>query len=563
MAVITFDAGEPTGVVDHRDEARRALGIAGIAEPRARHARSVDAPRALETEHPRFRVARLAVGHEVGRGTAVAGLGEGAHQIRGAPVVRAELAFGRVPRAAALEALHRRVVRGPAALEPRETSVAFAQRSGRDLALEELVAVRVVVERRQTPLRGRGRVAEHVRLAEDGPDDLDAVIEPVQEHRPEEAGSARPHPLAVRARHRTRLRQDRFGNLHSGSRVRPGVHRDGARVETRVPLLEPRVERARVDGCVLLRFEHVDGCVAAEREGSPREREEHEADDVSMPRVAPSTRDHAHARKRTTIPETQLAVHVHSSHEAATTDHDSKRWSVARRSWLYRGVPLRPDRRLRLVSSPPSPREAPTPASDASLVLRARGGDREAETELFLRHTPRLVRVVDRMLGDRDETDDVVQDTLETALGKLGSLRGPEAFGGWLLSIAVRHVHRRLRRRRLALAFGFLTSAEGVEPLEEQVAPFATAEQRAELALLDRALARLAPAERIAWTLRWIEGLELSEIATALDCSVTTVKRRLQAADAEVRLHVAREETHDRTAREASDAEAAREGGAS
>ena len=224
-------------------------------------------------------------------------------------------------------------------------------------------------------------------------------------------------------------------------------------------------------------------------------------------------------------------------------------------------MPLRPDRRLRLVSSPA--REAPTPASDASLVSRARGGDREAETELLLRHTPRLVRVVDRMLGDRDETDDVVQDTLETALGKLGSLREPDAFGGWLLSIAVRHVHRRLRRRRLALAFGFLTSAEGVEPLEEQVAPFATAEQRAELALLDRALARLAPAERIAWTLRWIEGLELSEIATALDCSVTTVKRRLQAADAEVRLHVAREETHDRTAREASDAEAAREGGAS
>ena len=222
-------------------------------------------------------------------------------------------------------------------------------------------------------------------------------------------------------------------------------------------------------------------------------------------------------------------------------------------------MPLRPDRRLRLVSSPPSPREAPA-ASDASLVARARGGDREAETELLLRHTPRLVRVVDRMLGDRDETDDVVQDTLETALGKLGSLREPDAFGGWLLSIAVRHVHRRLRRRRLALAFGFLTSAEGVEQLEEQCAPFATAEQRAELALLDRALARLAPAERIAWTLRWIEGLELSEIASALDCSITTVKRRLQAADAEVRVHVAREETR---ATNAEADRAPRKGGAS
>lgn len=197
-------------------------------------------------------------------------------------------------------------------------------------------------------------------------------------------------------------------------------------------------------------------------------------------------------------------------------------------------VALRPDTRLRLVA-----RSSPaTVEDDAALVARALGGDRLAEETLLLRHAPRLIRITDRMLGDREETEDVVQDAFETALTRLSSLRDPRAFGGWILAIALRHVHRRFRRRRLLHAFGFLASAEGVEPLEVQASSSASAEQRAELALLDRALERLPITERMAWSLRFIEGLELTEIAVALDCSVTTVKRRITAADARVRAHV-------------------------
>lgn len=156
----------------------------------------------------------------------------------------------------------------------------------------------------------------------------------------------------------------------------------------------------------------------------------------------------------------------------------------------------------------------------------------------MLRHAPRLVRIVDRLLGDREDSDDVVQDAFLTAFGSLGSLRDPSAFGGWILQVALRHAHRRFRRRRLLRALGFVPHDGDLEPLEDQAAPSCSPEQRAELALLDRALTALSPDERIAWSLRFVEGMELSEIATALECSITTVKRRLAAADARVRVHV-------------------------
>lgn len=185
-------------------------------------------------------------------------------------------------------------------------------------------------------------------------------------------------------------------------------------------------------------------------------------------------------------------------------------------------------------------RAVPAPVDDdARLVERVLSGDRRAEEALLLRHAPRLIRMADRMLHDREETDDVVQDAFETALRSLASLRDRAAFGGWILSIAVRHVHRRLRRRRLLHALGFLPNSDGVETLVEQASTSATAEQRAELALLDRALSTLPIAERLAYCLRTIEGLELSEIAVALDCSMTTVKRRIAAAELRIQAHVA------------------------
>lgn len=199
----------------------------------------------------------------------------------------------------------------------------------------------------------------------------------------------------------------------------------------------------------------------------------------------------------------------------------------------FRGVPH--------PAEPPDARRRPPPPGppDGQLVARARGGDRSAEGELYRRHAPRIARTVERLLHNRTEAQDVVHDTFVLAFRSLEGLRNPEGVSGWLMQIAVRLVHRRLRRARLLRRLGIVQDAGAVgEGAFEALAPGAPPDVRAELALLGRVLRGLDPAVRIAWTLRNVDGLKLTEVAEACDTSLTTTKRRLAEADARIRTHV-------------------------
>lgn len=182
-------------------------------------------------------------------------------------------------------------------------------------------------------------------------------------------------------------------------------------------------------------------------------------------------------------------------------------------------------------------RDAETP--DAELVMRARGGDRFASDVLVRRHLPDVAGLVARLLGDRAEAEDVVQDTFAAALAELSSLREPSAFRGWLMRSAVNKVHRRFRRRRLLRWLGLDRGDH--DGLADLASAEASQEQRAELVMLDRSLSTLAPNERIAWCLRHVEGMQLEEVAAACATSLATIKRRIAAADAVVRDHVSME----------------------
>lgn len=176
-------------------------------------------------------------------------------------------------------------------------------------------------------------------------------------------------------------------------------------------------------------------------------------------------------------------------------------------------------------------------SDDRTLVARAVAGDRWAEEAIYRRHVAYVAGIALRLLRNRVEMEDVVQDTFVTALEGLGALRDGAALRGWLAQIAVSKVRRRLRRRRILGFFG-LDRADAEATLEALAAPDCTGEVRAELAALDRVLVTLPDEQRIAWTLRYVEGAGLDEVALACSCSLATAKRRIAAADARVRLHV-------------------------
>ena len=85
-------------------------------------------------------------------------------------------------------------------------------------------------------------------------------------------------------------------------------------------------------------------------------------------------------------------------------------------------------------------------ASDAELATLACAGEVEALAALLERYRPSLYAAAIRLLRNRDDALDAVQETCVVALVRLGALRDPEAVGGWL--------HAVLRRRNVAKLAG-------------------------------------------------------------------------------------------------------------
>jgi RNA polymerase sigma-70 factor (ECF subfamily) len=170
---------------------------------------------------------------------------------------------------------------------------------------------------------------------------------------------------------------------------------------------------------------------------------------------------------------------------------------------------------------------------DAELVARACDGDRAAEEALYRRHVRYVAGIVTRLLFDPDEADDVIQETFLVALESLARLRDGGAVRGWLAQIAVSRVRRRFRRRKLLRLLGLDRTEDGA--LEELASRDADDRVRGELMALGVVLGGLAIEERIAWTLRHVEGFSLEEVAAACDCSLATVKRRVSRANAAVK----------------------------
>jgi RNA polymerase sigma-70 factor (ECF subfamily) len=172
--------------------------------------------------------------------------------------------------------------------------------------------------------------------------------------------------------------------------------------------------------------------------------------------------------------------------------------------------------------------------SDEELVRRLATGDSWAKEALYRKHFGFVWSTALRLLGNRVEAEDVVQDAFLTAFDEFDALRDPNALGAWLLRITVHQVHRRYRRRKLLRVLG-LEGRNAVVGLELLARDGCDPEVTLELARLDKLLQDLPSAQRIAWMLRRVDGHSLEEVAVACDCSLATAKRRIKAADDQIR----------------------------
>ena len=139
-----------------------------------------------------------------------------------------------------------------------------------------------------------------------------------------------------------------------------------------------------------------------------------------------------------------------------------------------------------------------TRSVEAELVVAARAGDRAAYGRLYDRFAP-MVHGLLLARVPRSDVDDLVQDVFLQAMRRLTSLREPEAFGGWLATIARNRARDHWRR------------GEDTVELPPDVAgtPHPEGEALAVLA----AIRRLPEAYRETLVLRLVEGMTGPEIA--------------------------------------------------
>ncbi len=166
---------------------------------------------------------------------------------------------------------------------------------------------------------------------------------------------------------------------------------------------------------------------------------------------------------------------------------------------------------------------------DVALVAALREGHPGAKAALFERYAPYVERLITHVIGFDQELSDILQEVFLQALKRVHALENPRALKAWLAQVTTSTARRTLRTRKRRAWLRLF-----VDPDEETrwERPAAGSDEgvlralRAVYAVLDE----LPADERIVFALRFVESMELGEIAVACGVSRSTVQRRLQRA---------------------------------
>jgi RNA polymerase sigma-70 factor (ECF subfamily) len=170
---------------------------------------------------------------------------------------------------------------------------------------------------------------------------------------------------------------------------------------------------------------------------------------------------------------------------------------------------------------------------DERLLQMALKGDKEAFKALFERHKDRVYATALRIVGNRDDAAEILQEVFLKVYRKGGSFRAKSSVGTWIMSIAI---HASLNRAKRAKIIKFV-------PMSEPPPSHSPASMNGQLS---HALLQLEPGARAVLALRYFEEMDYAQIADALGCAIGTVKSRLHYAHMKLR-EVLKGELHTST----------------
>jgi RNA polymerase sigma-70 factor (ECF subfamily) len=162
--------------------------------------------------------------------------------------------------------------------------------------------------------------------------------------------------------------------------------------------------------------------------------------------------------------------------------------------------------------------------SDRELVTALLARDPRAAAQTWRKYAPRVFGVVERTLDLASDAEDITQDIFLRVFSRIHTVRDPDAFGSFVLSVALRVIKWQLRSRRVRKILRFM------EKVPDRPVPSLDIEARRTLRQFYNVLDTLPADERFVFALRHVEGMTLQELADLSGVSLSTAKRRLRKA---------------------------------
>jgi RNA polymerase sigma-70 factor, ECF subfamily len=178
---------------------------------------------------------------------------------------------------------------------------------------------------------------------------------------------------------------------------------------------------------------------------------------------------------------------------------------------------------------------------EIALVAQSREGDARAFSELVRRYEGKIFRLAQHVTQNREDAEDVLQETFMKAYEHLDQFQGNSKFYTWIVRIAVNQALMKLRRRKTDKSVSLDETIDtGEDTVVREIAAWDENPEarfsREELgSILDTAIQSLEPPYRSVFVLRDINELSTEETAEALGLSVPAVKSRLLRARLQLR----------------------------
>ena len=178
---------------------------------------------------------------------------------------------------------------------------------------------------------------------------------------------------------------------------------------------------------------------------------------------------------------------------------------------------------------------------ETALLEQAREGDAVSFSQLVRKYEGKIFRLAMHITQNREDAEDVLQETFLKAYEHLDQFQGNSKFYTWIVRIAVNQALMKLRRRKTDKSVSIDENIDtGEDTIVREIAAWGEDPEqrfsREELGeILDSAIQSLEPPYRSVFVLRDIEDLSTEETAEALDLSIPAVKSRLLRARLQLR----------------------------